>query len=188
MDPKNPDSTNNNPAGQPDDNANKGDDQGSKTFSQDEVNEIVRKRINEANAKSEEKLKQAVAEAIAEQERKAKLTEEERATEAQKAKEAEITKREQEVTLRERKAEASLILAEKNIPAEFVDYVVNADADKMSADIDKLAEVWGEAVRKAVEEHLKHTGSNPKDHSSGTNPGKVAAPSGVFTNNGTSAF
>ena len=49
MDSKDPDSANNNPANQPDDNAKKGDDQGNKTFSQDEVNEIVRKRINEAN-------------------------------------------------------------------------------------------------------------------------------------------
>lgn len=183
-----PNSTNNNPVDQPDGTADKGDNQGSKSFTQDEVNEIVRKRLNEASAKSEEKLKQAVAEAVAEQERKAKLTEEERATEAQKAKEAEIAKREQEVTLRERKAEASLILAEKNIPAEFVDYIVNTDEDKMSADIDKLAEVWEGAVKKAVEDHLKHTGSNPKDRSSGNNPSKVAKPSGVYTKDGTSAF
>lgn len=189
MDPENPDPTNNNPAGQPDDGANKGEGQGnSKTFSQDEVNEIVRKRINEANAKSEEKLNKAAADAIAEQERKAKLTDEQRASEAQKAKEAEIAKREQEVTLRERRAEASLILAEKNVPAEFVDYIVNTDADTMSENIDKLAKVWDEAVTHAVEERLKVTGSNPKDRSSGTNSGKVAMPSGVYTKNGISAF
>lgn len=188
MDQNDPNSANNNQAGQPEGNANKGDNQGSKSFTQDEVNEIVRKRINEANAKSDEKLKQAVADAVAEEQRKAKLTEEERATEAQKAKEAEIAKREQEVTLRERKAEAKLILAEKNVPAELVDYVVNADAEQMSANIEKLTKVWDEAVKNAVEEHLKHTGSNPKDLSSGASSGKVAAPSGVYTKNGVSAF
>lgn len=189
MDPENPDPTNNNPAGQPDDGANKGEGQGnSKTFSQDEVNEIVRKRINEANAKSEEKLNKAVADAIAEQERKAKLTDEQRASEAQKAKEAEIAKREQEVTLRERRAEASVILAEKNVPTELVEYIINEDADKMSENIDQLAKVWDEAVKHAVEEQLKLGGSNPKDRSSGSNSSKIATSSGVYTKNGTSAF
>lgn len=188
MDGNDPNSTNNNPANQPDGSADKGDGQGSKTFSQEEVNEIVRKRINEANAKSEEKLNKAVADAIAEQERKAKLTDEQRASEAQKAKETEIAKREQEVTLRERRAEASVILAEKNVPTELVEYIINEDADKMSENIDQLAKVWDEAVKHAVEEQLKLGGSNPKDRSSGSNSSKIATSSGVYTKNGTSAF
>ena len=58
----------------------------------------------------------------------------------------------------------------------------------MSENIDKLAKVWEEAVKHAVEEQLKLNGSNPKDRSSGNNSGKVATPSGVYSKNGTSAF
>lgn len=166
MDPKNPNSANNNPAGQPDDNANKGDDQGSKTFSQDEVNEIVRKRINEANAKSEEKLKQAVADALAEQERKAKLTDEQRATEAQKAKEEEIAKREHDVTMRERRSEAMAIMAEQKLPTSMVNYLVDPDAEKTKSNITKFGEDWQKALEDAVK--AKVGGSTPVDKSKRT--------------------
>ncbi len=161
MDPKNPDSTNSNPAGQPDDNANKGDDQGSKTFSQDEVNEIVRKRINEANAKSEEKLKQAVADALAEQERKAKLTDEQRATEAQKAKEEEIAKREHDVTMRERRNEAIEIMVQQKLPTSMVDYIVDQDVEKTKANITQFSKDWQKALEDAVK--AKVGGSTPTD-------------------------
>ena len=49
-----------------------------KTFSQEEVNALIQKRIGEVQSKNDEANKKAIAEAISEYERKAKLTEEER--------------------------------------------------------------------------------------------------------------
>ena len=53
-----------------------------KTFSQDDVNKIVGQRLKEVQDKQDEAVKNAVALAIAEERRQAKLTEEEREKEA----------------------------------------------------------------------------------------------------------
>ena len=84
-------------------------------FTQDQVNELIQKRVNELNKKSEEKTKQAVADALSEYERKAKLTEEERATEAQKEKLKEIEAREHSITMRERKSDCLFTLGEEKL-------------------------------------------------------------------------
>ena len=48
------------------------------TFTQEQVNEIVSKRLAEANTKAEKKLKDEVSKAVAEAERRSKLSEDER--------------------------------------------------------------------------------------------------------------
>ena len=95
-----------------------------KTFTQEEVNKLVGSTRTEEREKSEKAVKDAVAEAIAEYERKAKLTEEEREKEAKSKYEAELKARENEITLRERKIQAQEMLAEKKIPTELVDFVI----------------------------------------------------------------
>ena len=59
-------------------NKTEGKGQEETTFSQDQVNEIVSKRLAEANAKSEKRLKDEVSKALAEAERQSKLSEAER--------------------------------------------------------------------------------------------------------------
>lgn len=157
-----------------------------KTYTQDEVNEFVRKRINEINAKNDEKVKRAVADALAEQERQSKLSEEQKADEALKQRNEAIEKREREVTLRERRSEAMATLVEKEIPTDLVDYVVDVDADKTAENIDKLASVWNKAMEAKVKEKL--AGTTPKDRSTGSNATKTASSNGIYTKNGVSAF
>ena len=86
----NPDSTK--PAGENGINQNQQRNE-PKTFTQDEVNEIMSKRLNEKSAKDEAKFEKRLAEAQKEWERKAKLSDEERAAEAQKAKISELEER-----------------------------------------------------------------------------------------------
>lgn len=135
-------------------------------FTQDQVNEFIQKRVNELNKKSEEKTKQAVADAISEYERKAKLTEEERATEAQKAKLAEIEERERSITMRERRSDCLTELSKKNIPTEFADYLVNQDKDKMAESIDQFSKLWEEKLMEGVQAKIKASGATPTDKSS----------------------
>lgn len=156
--------------------------QGSKTFSQDEVNEIVRKRINEVNAKADEKVKQAVADALAEQERKAKLSKEQLATEEQKEKEAALAERERKVTLAERRVEATKILSEKNIPASFVEYVLDEDPDKMAAKIEALSGDWSKELKAAVKEAV--SGNTPDDKSANNGFGKKTVTAGTYRGDG----
>lgn len=186
---ENPDTTKtNSETNQSADGLNGGEEQSkaTKTYTQDEVNEFVRKRVNEINAKNDEKVKRAVADALAEQERQSKLSDEQKADEALKQRNAAIEKREREVTLRERRSEAMTTLIEKEIPAELVDYVVDVDADKTAENIDKLASAWNKAMEAKLKEKL--AGTTPKDRSTGSNATKTAASNGVYTKNGVSAF
>jgi crotonobetainyl-CoA:carnitine CoA-transferase CaiB-like acyl-CoA transferase len=141
----------------------------SKTFTQEEVNKIVSERINEVSSKTDETVAKRIQEAQAEWERKAKLSDEQRASEAQKAKEAELDEKDRQITLRENRASAIEKLVEKKIPTEVVDYLVGIDMDKTTSNIDKFETVFNKAVETAVETKLK--GSTPPDLKGGKSKG-----------------
>lgn len=134
-----------------------------KTFTQEELNTIVSQRLKDVQAKQDETVKNAVAQAIAEERRQAKLTEEEREKEAKTRREAELKEREQSITLRERRLQAQEILAEKNIPIDLVDFVVDLDESKTKDNIDKLVKTYNKSVETGVTDKLK--GTPPTDFS-----------------------
>ena len=127
-------------------------------FTQFDMNELAGKIRKEEKAKSEEAIKIAIAEAIAEERRQAKLTEEEKQKEAKAKYEKELEEREQNILLRERRLEAQEKLVEKNIAIEFVDFVVDLDEKKMYEKIEQLSKTYNKSVEKAVTDKLK---SNP---------------------------
>jgi hypothetical protein len=143
--------------------------QESKTFSQDEVNEIISKRVNEINAKNSEKTAKAIENALADYERKAKLSEEEKAHEEQERLKSELASKERDLLIRENRAEAREILSEKLMPSIFVDYIVDEDLDKTKENINKFEKVWNEAIAEEVKKKL--IGKTPVDPSSRPKPG-----------------
>lgn len=160
-----------------------------KSFSQDDVDKIVSKRLGEEKAKTEARIEQAVKEALAEKERQSQLSEEDKAKEALKKRNAEIDEREKAITLRERRSEAMATLVEKKIPTELVDFVVDLDEGKTSENIDNLTKTWTKAVDEAVNERLKLGGTNPKDRSTNSGSTTTTTASGrVYSKNGVSAF
>lgn len=146
---------------------NNEDNKGGKTFSQDEVNNIVSDRVKEIKAKNEQAIKDAVSNAIAEYERQAKLTEEEREKEAKTKRELELKEREEQLILRENRILAQELLAKQNIPIDLVDFVVNLDANKTKDNIEKLATTYNKSVANGVTDKLK--GTPPKDFSNNNN-------------------
>lgn len=138
-----------------------------KTFTQEEVNNIISDRLKSEKAKNEQSIKDAVAGAIAEHERQAKLTEDERQKEAKSKYEAELKAREEEITLRERRLEAQELLQAKNIPIDLVDFVVDLDANKTKENVEKLAKTYNKSVETGVTDKLK--GTPPKDFSNNNN-------------------
>ena len=159
-----------------------------KTFTQDEVNALIQKRIGEVQSKNDEANKKAIADAITEYERKAKLTEEERLNEARKAKDDELAQKERSITLRENRADGIEKLAELNIDTKMVDFVVDIDKDKMMDNITKLNKAFNEAVSKAVEAKL--AGKTPTDYGDGsktTDKKETVTPKG-YRKNGLTAF
>lgn len=138
--------------------------EGGKTFTQAEVNEIISKRINEINTKNKANTEDAINKAIAEYERKAKLTKEERDKEERSKRELELKEREDNITLRERRLEAQEELSKNNVPISLVDFVVTLDAEKTKANIESLVKTYNKSVEDGIASKLK--GNPPQDFSS----------------------
>lgn len=134
-----------------------------KTFTQEELNTIVSQRLKDVQAKQDETVKNAVAQAIAEERRQAKLTEEEREKEAKSKREAELKARENDLILRENKIKAQELLSQKNIPIDLVEFVVDLDESKTKENIEKLAKTYNKSVETGVTDKLK--GTPPTDFS-----------------------
>lgn len=135
-----------------------------KTFTQADMDNLAGNVRREEKAKTEEAIKIAVANAIAEHERQAKLTEEQREKEAKTRREAELKAREEDLTLRENKIKAQELLSQKNIPIDLVDFVVDLDESKTKDNIEKLAKTYNKSVETGVTDKLK--GTPPTDFSS----------------------
>lgn len=143
------------------------DNKAGKSFTQADMDNLAGKIRGEEKAKTEELIKQATANAIAEYERQAKLTQEEKDREAKTKREAELRERENAITLRERRIEAQELLSQKNIPIDLVDFVVDLDLSKTKDNIEKLAKTYSKSVETGVTDKLK--GQPPKDFSSNNN-------------------
>lgn len=140
---------------------------GGKNFTQEEVDKIVAKRLNEANAKSQEATDVAIKKALEEYDRQAKLTAEEREKEAKSKRESELKAREDNVTLRERTIQAKEMLDEKGIPTEVVDFLIDLDENKTKENVEQFTKLYNKSVEIGVTNKLK--GNPPTDFSNVNN-------------------
>lgn len=141
-----------------------------KTFTQADMDNLAGKIRNEEKTKNEQAIKDAVAQAIAEERRQAQLTVDERESEAKQKREAELKAREDDITLRERRLMAQEMLSQKNIPIDLVDFVVDLDESKTKENIEKLAKTYNKSVENGVTDKLK--GTPPTDFSNSNNTDK----------------
>ena len=139
------------------------DNNAGKTFSQADMDNLAGKIRAEEKRKGEQAMKDAIAQAIAEERRQAQLTAEEREKEAKAKQDAELKAREDAITLRERRLMAQELLSQKNIPIDLVDFVVDLDETKTKENIDKLAKTYNKSVENGVTDKLK--GTPPTDFS-----------------------
>lgn len=157
------------------DNSGQDDKKNEKTFNQEQLDEIVSKRLGAEKAKMEKTIAEKVAEAQAEADRKAKLSEEERrADEAKKASE-QLTQKETELALRESSIEAKEQLQSKNISTDLVNFVVDVDMDKTKENVDLLEKAFTKAVEAQVADKLK--GKTPDDPANKANGSGDKTPS-----------
>ena len=134
-----------------------------KTFTQADMDNLAGKIRGEERVKNEQAVKDAVAQAIAEERRQAQLTSEQRESEAKQKREAELKAREDAITLRERRLSAQEMLVKKNIPIDLVDFVVDLDEAKTMENVEKLAKTYNKSVENGVTDKLK--GTPPTDFS-----------------------
>ena len=138
----------------------------SKTFTQEEVDAIVAARLKREAGKSEEFTRKAIAEALAEQERKSKLTEEQRVNEELTAKTNALKEREQAIVLRENKAEASVQLSKIGLDPELATLIVDVDMDKTKENIKVLEKAFNASVDATIKKRL--AGKTPTDFGDGS--------------------
>ena len=134
-----------------------------KTFTQADMDALAGKIRGEEKAKHEQAVRDAIAQAIAEERRQAQLTVEQRESEAKQKYEADLKSREDSITLRERRLFAQELLVQKNIPIDWVDFVVDLDETKTKENIEKLAKTYNKSVESGVTDKLK--GTPPTDFS-----------------------
>ena len=127
-----------------------------KTFTQDELNAIIDKRLERERKDAQARIDKAVTEA----QKLAKMSADERAEHEKQAHEKALADREAEITKRELRAEAKSQLSDKGLPIELAEILPYTDADTTNAAIVATEKVFRLAVEKAVTERLK--GNAPK--------------------------
>lgn len=121
-----------------------------RTYTEAEMQAEIDRRVTQAMQTAERKKQAAVKEA----EKLAKMSAQEKYEYELKQREKAIEDKERELALAENKATAAGILADKNISAKLVDFVVAEDAETMKANISLLESEFKASVKAEVERRL----------------------------------
>ena len=128
---------------------------------QSEFDRRVAKALETAKTKWDEGFEKALGEKIAEANKLAKMSADEKAKFEREKQEEDYKKRLAEVTKRELKAEAREQLVRDGLPAELAETLIYTDADSCKASMDAVKSAFNAAVEKAIDSKLK--GGIPKD-------------------------
>lgn len=142
----------------------------SKTYTQEELDKLLQqetdKRVTGALKTAQEKweadYKAKLEAEKKEADRLAKLSAAEKQKELLEKQQSELSKKEQEITLREMKLESVKILSEKGLPISFVDLLTTGDADTTKSNIDTFEKAFKDSLEVAVNERLKSSGIKPQ--------------------------
>ena len=135
------------------------------SYSQEDVERLLAQKEAEWQSRQEA----AVQAARSEAERLLSMTDEERAQE--QLREAELQRREADVERRELRAQAAQELAARQLPAELLELLDYADAERCSASIETVERLFRQAVQQGVERRI--AGSAPR--SGGDRQGRSAS-------------
>lgn len=127
-----------------------------KTFTQEELNAIIDKRLERERRDAQARIDKAVTEA----QKLAKMSADERAEHERQELQKKLSEREAEITKRELRAEAKSQLSDKGLPVELAEVLPYTDADTTNAALAAVERVFRAAVEKGVTERLK--GNAPK--------------------------
>ena len=132
-----------------------------KLFTQEEVNNIIEKRLNKEKSKWKNEVDQA--------KRLAEMSAEERAKEEFRMQKAAFEKERAEFERERLLVQTQKELSTKNVPIEFAEMLVRDDAESTKEAIDNFANLYAQSVEKGVTNKLK--GRPPKTKSTPNNDG-----------------
>lgn len=125
-----------------------------KTYTEQEVAELLQRegdrRVTSALKKQQKQFESKIAEA----EKLRGMDEAQRQQYEFEQRVKELEAREKEFNLAQNKLEASKVLANRNLPVEFVDYIVAEDADTMLENINIFEKAFKAAVADAVNKKI----------------------------------
>lgn len=129
--------------------------QGKASYSPEEINEIVSKRLGREREKLERDFKAELEKRLTEAQKLAKMTAEQKAEHEEKKRLEELSRREADITRRELMATAKDTLSGKGLPLELAEILDYADADTCSASMEKVQAAFEKAVTKTVNDRLR---------------------------------
>ena len=134
-----------------------------KTFTQDDVDRIVTKRLEKESKKWQEKF-----DALAESQKLSQMNEEQKQEYNYTKKLEELAQREQELEAKvqtynqqQYKATIQVQLQEVGLPVSMADVLVNLDAEAVTDQIKTMKEMVDSQVNRRVEQRVKSTASTP---------------------------
>lgn len=132
-----------------------------KTFTQDELDKVLKERLEREVKKNAESTALKITEAREEEKRLAKLSQDEREKELIKKQSAELEKSRNDLTLRENKISGKEKLIELKLPASFIDFVLDANPEVMEKRIISLQKEFNDTVALELANRMKSDA--PKD-------------------------
>ncbi len=132
-----------------------------KLFTQEEVNNIIEKRLSKEKNKWKNEVDQA--------KRLAEMSAEERAKEEFKMQKAEFERERAEFERERLLIQTQKELSAKNVPIEFAEMLVKGDAESTKEAIDNFANLYAQSIEKGVSNKLK--GRPPKTKQTPNNDG-----------------
>jgi hypothetical protein len=128
-----------------------------KVLTQEQIDDIVKKRVSEVKERAEKEK----AEAVAEAERLATLSAEQKEKELRERQSRELEERERSLQLKENKIIAREELQKRGIDPLLSELVEDVDQERMLSRISDFEKSWKRSVEQAVADQLK--GTPPKD-------------------------
>lgn len=130
------------------------------TFTQEEVNEIVRNRLSRKDEEFNKKLDALVSEKLEERKRQESLTDEQREAERLAELSKELEERQRELDFRDRFSEAETGLRQVNIDPRFAQWLVHEDKETTETNIKEFQILFDKAVELRSVNKLR--GKTPK--------------------------
>ncbi len=125
-----------------------------KTYTEEEVQALLQKegdrRVSSAQKKWEKDLENKMAEA----EKLRNMDESQRKEYEYTQKLQELEQRERDFAIAQNKIEAMKVLSNRNLPVDFIDYIVAEDAETMMENITKFEKTFNSAVADAVAKRI----------------------------------
>ncbi len=141
-------------------NTSENENPGTKTFTEQEVEKMIQSESDRRVTLALQRKEKEMSKKLTEAEKLAKMSEEDRFRYQLEQKESELQAKEREYLLRDNKMASMKVLADKGLPVELVDFVVDEDAETMNQKINKLEKYIKDTVASQVK--AKVGGNTPK--------------------------